>query len=344
MYIHYNLILVFSLLYLFFLNILFKRFNFIVDKNTLNYTHKAFVNKKNNVVPLSGGIFILTYIFILKFEYSYYLLLIYILGLSSDIDILKSPKFRMLFQFFIVGSLLVHKDIYIPEIRIEFVNNLFNKYKIISFIFSIFCLLILINGSNFIDGVNNLLSGYFLIVLIFILLAVNKNELIFNSQNYKALFFILLVFFIYNFFNKSFLGDGGSYLLGFLMGISLITFFQENTKVSPYFIINLLWYPAFEIFFSIIRRLYYKSKTSVSDNMHLHHIIFFIFTKKFNIKFFFISSTVGILINIFNSIIFYFAIKNIYSSKFQLSVTFLSIIFYLLTYFLFLNWYKKLKK
>jgi len=342
--IYYYAILVLSITYLFSLNFLFKKFNFLIDKNNSNYIHKAFVNNKNNNVPLSGGIFILTYIIFLKFEYTYYLLLIYILGLSSDIDILKSPKIRIFFQLFIVSSLLIHKNIYIPEIRIEFVNNLFDKYRITAIIFSIFCLLILINGGNFIDGVNNLLSGYFLVVLAFISLAVDKNELIFNSEKYKAIFFILLIFFIYNFFNKSFLGDGGSYLLSFLMGISAINFIQENTKVSPYFIMNLLWYPAFENFFSIIRRLYRDSKTSISDNMHLHHIIFFYLTKKFKINSYFISSCTGILINFFNSIIFYYSIQNIYSTKFQLTITVLSILIYLSSYYFFFNWYAKFRK
>ena len=90
-------------------------------------------------------------------------------------------------------------------------NNLF------SYFFSTFCLLILINGSNFIDGLNGLLVGYyFLISIIFFqldfinFLDIENNDLLFFS-------IILLVLFFFQYFEKSFMGDTGAYILSFFM-------------------------------------------------------------------------------------------------------------------------------
>ena len=46
----------------------------------------------------------------------------------------------------------------------------------------------------------------------------------------------LSVIYIFNFFGKMFLGDGGSYLISFVAGIILIKFSNDNSSVSPYFI------------------------------------------------------------------------------------------------------------
>ena len=46
------------------------------------------------------------------------------------------------------------------------------------------------------------------------------------------------------------------------------------------FIVIILWYPAFETLFSIIRKIIYKSQPSSPDNYHLHHLIYLFFNKK----------------------------------------------------------------
>ena len=64
----------------------------------------------------------------------------------------------------------------------------------------------------------------------------------------------LIILAIFNYKNYLFLGDNGSYLLGFFYSIVLIDFYNFNQSISPFFIILLLWYPSFEILFSILRK------------------------------------------------------------------------------------------
>ena len=64
------------------------------------------------------------------------------------------------------------------------------------------------------------------------------------------------------------------------MSVILIKFINNNTVISPYFVVLLLWYPCFENLFSIVRRLLSNKKTQQADNYHLHHLIYLFFSKK----------------------------------------------------------------
>ena len=70
------------------------------------------------------------------------------------------------------------------------------------------------------------------------------------------------------------MGDSGAYLLGFLFGYYAIILANENLNISPFYILNLLWYPAFENLFSILRKIKSKISVSTPDNYHLHHFVF----------------------------------------------------------------------
>jgi UDP-N-acetylmuramyl pentapeptide phosphotransferase/UDP-N-acetylglucosamine-1-phosphate transferase len=70
------------------------------------------------------------------------------------------------------------------------------------------------------------------------------------------------------------LGDGATYGIGFLLGYFLLKIFIRTQNLSPYFVANLLWYPAFENLFSIIRRNVSKKNNYLPDNDHLASINF----------------------------------------------------------------------
>ena len=94
-------------------------------------------------------------------------------------------------------------------------------------------------------------------------------------------------------------------MLSFLLGYILIKF-HLDTNVSPYFVVLMLWYPAFENLFSIIRRIFNKNLSPDNpDILHLHHLLFNFLNKKLNLKKNFKLSLGSIIINAFNLIIFY---------------------------------------
>ena len=142
----------------------------------------------------------------------------------------------------------------ISSSRLIFFDNLLESSSF-NLLFTAFCLLILINGSNFIDGLNSLLVTYMSIV-IYTLIKSNFIPEIINYQNnlnYFLLFLIILM--LLNFKNLLMLGDAGAYILSFFTGYLIIKCHNFNIHISPYFFITLIWYPCFENLFSIIQLL-----------------------------------------------------------------------------------------
>ena len=114
----------------------------------------------------------------------------------------------------------------------------------------------------------------------------------------KNLILVLFIILIFNLRGQIILGDSGSYLLSLFTGLYLIQFATQNSTVSPFFIILLLWYPCFELLFSMIRRTILSLKPYKPDIYHLHQIFFKVLKikDKNNIK----HLATSLLINIYN--------------------------------------------
>ena len=210
-------------------------------------------------------------------------------------------------------------------------------YKAINIIFTTFCVLIVINGSNFIDGLNGLVIGYYLIILTILFNSDLNIDLYFESNMLINFAVVLTILLVANFFNKVFLGDNGSYLIGFLFSIYLIRIHQINTGISPYFIILLLWYPCFEILFSIVRKINFNRSPLRPDNKHLHQVLF-IFIKKITKRKKLDPNTISAnIINLYNLIILYLGSLDIYNSQYQIFLILVNLIFYVFTYLRIVN-------
>lgn len=320
-------------------NLFIIKTNFLVDLKNIS-SHKNLLN--SDLVPISGGIILFLNLLLLNyFNFLNIVLiaLIFLIGLFADIQKLNSPSVRLIFQSIIIIAFILFNELFLRSIRLSFFDFYLN-YNLVSVIFTSFCLLILINGSNFIDGSNLQCSGYYLSILTILFYL---NSYILPIENISLAYLIypfLLTFIFYNFFNKSYLGDGGSYLLSFIVGYMLINF-QITQNISPYYIVLFLWYPAFENLFSILRRVISKKlRPDKPDLLHLHHLIFRYIDKnyKFNNKLKF--SLPGIVINFFNLIIFYLGSFFLYSTDKLLILLFFCIFVYIASYFVII---KKLK-
>ena len=132
-----------------------------------------------------------------------------------------------------------------------FFLNYFIGNSIFNLVFTSFCILILLNGSNLCDGVNCNVMGYYLILCTAIMLSdLSPPSAFLQIEIIVNIFFI---FYIFNLFKKYFLGDSGVYVISIFMAVYIIQFINLNTTASPLIALNLLWYPAFENLFSILR-------------------------------------------------------------------------------------------
>ena len=279
-----NFVTIILIFFLYF--ILLKKFNLLNDK-ILSSNHKQLVLNKKPAILL-GGPYFLTIILIFM-PYDFYpikiiFLLIGTLGIMSDRDFLTNPKARIFIQCFLIFLFVYLQDLRIDDLRVDILNNLLSN-NFFNIFFTVFCLAILINGSNFIDGLNGLLSGYIIIVLLSILfISYTYPTIVLIEKNFlNILIFSLIIFFIFNIYGHTFLGDSGSYIISLFLGFYLIKLYYINEILSPYYIAAILWYPIFENLFSFIRRLTTKSDISKADNFHLHHL-FYKFVKTKNSK------------------------------------------------------------
>ena len=143
---------------------------------------------------------------------------------------------------------------------------------------------------------------------------------------------ILIALFILNFFNKLYLGDGGAYFLGLLFALCLINTYQINNNISPYFIVCLLWYPAFENLFSILRKKTFSRSPLKPDIYHLHQIIFLYLKKTFNVNIVLLNTATGMMINFYNLISIGIATHFYNHTKIQISIIVFNIIIYIFLY------------
>lgn len=301
------LILLFFTIVLSLLNFYQIKFKFCLDNATIEEKHKKLLSL-NNQTPLSGTIYFFIVTSIIFYRDESYLLIPCIfffgIGFFADLKILKSPKLRLILQFLILLIFFsVSQEITI-DLRIDLLNKLMEK-NIFNILIVSFFFLVLVNGYNFIDGVNNLSPLNFLIILTFIYLLCESINIYDLRNSILVFMFATVVFVIFNFFGKNFLGDGAIYGLSFFIGYILIKISSFDDSISPYFIANLLWYPAFENLFTILRRSFNRNKNYLPDNKHLHQMVFKFITKKKMFKQKFLCSSIaGISINIFLSVLY----------------------------------------
>ena len=310
---------------------------FITKKNLLpNYSgdnHQKFFNK--NKIQLSGGIFLIPIFFLLTYDYSAILTIslfsIFLLGLFSDIGFFSSAKLRFLSQSIIIFLFLFYSNYTLTSVRIDVFDLMLENY-LFSLFFTLFCLMILINGTNFIDGLNGLvLCYYFMIVLVVFHLRLFEYSFL-SNLDITLIMMIFVYLILFNIFNQLFLGDSGSYLIGFLFGILLLQIYENNQLLSPYFIALLLWYPAFEILFSIIRKIKFRKSPFKPDNKHFHHLLFLYIYKKFNFKNNLSNCLSALTIILYNAIIFLIAIQNIQHTSLQVTLFALNVSIYIILY------------
>ena len=89
--------------------------------------------------------------------------------------------------------------------------------------------------------------------------------------------------------------------------------------------------------FSIIRKISIKYSAFKPDNLHLHQLIYLNFNSFLKKKItnpIVVNTFSGLMINLFNLIVFYLATLNYSNTKYQLTITIFSLTIYNFLYFI----------
>ena len=284
-----------------------KKLSFLIDSKK-DVTHKIAFKAS---IPLTGAIyFLISSIIFHSFFYPVYFFLLsalffFIYSIYFDDNNNFSPKFRFIIQIFFLIFVLIYFDIRINKFNLELLDILKSKNIFIDYLLTFLCIIVLINGSNFIDGKNGLCIGFYLLVNFFTLLILDLNL---NDDNYYNIVFRFLtitcfIFYCFNILGKTIMGDGGVYAISILTAYNLIDLSNNIDFINPFLVFSLLIFPCLEVLNSIIRRVVSKKNPTTADSSHLHHKIYSYLKSKKKIDFI-ANSLTGIIYNLYILIFF----------------------------------------
>lgn len=147
-------------------------------------------------------------------------------------------------------------------------------YLPVSVAFTAFAVAGVANAINMIDGFNGLAGGSLIISFLglgLIAWKVGDQQLV---ELCVTMIIVLSGFLLFNFpYGKIFMGDGGAYLLGFLLAWVAVMLPMRNPEVSVWAPMLVCAYPVNEVLFTIGRRSLGSIKIGNADRDHLHSLI-----------------------------------------------------------------------
>lgn len=242
------------------------------------------------------------------------LLIITLIGIRDDLKIIRSTE-KLIFQIIAISVMLYFN----PNLLADNLYGFLGIYTIpveISFPFTVFIGLSMINSFNLIDGIdgNAAITGAISFICFGLLFWINDNQPFFGLS---LLFFgILIAYLPINFSKnkKGFMGDTGSMLVGFMLFLFTLVFINNE---NIYFSIvlpskSLLVLGPLSIFsipiIDTVSIYYYRIRIGKSpfapDNFHIHHMVIRFFSTSHLISSLFLG-----LIGLINVIIMSFIVR-----------------------------------
>ena len=220
----------------------------------------------------------LIYIYLIlinKISYLDYTILIFcivcfLVGLFDDIKNISSIKKLLIVGFAYLTTTLLNNEFTLNYVFSETLNKLYYLDSL-KLIFSILCVLLLINALNLSDGINGLAIIISLIWMTYIYLYFENLD-----KSFLIIILTLIIMLPFNLKGKFFLGDSGSILIGSFISVIFITSYNLDTseqKKSIEDIFILFMVPGIDMFRLFIERIKNKKNPFASDNNHIHHFL-----------------------------------------------------------------------
>ena len=198
----------------------------------------------------------------------------FVAGITEDLTKNVSPRRRLLATAISASLAVWLLDAVLTRTDIPIVDPII-RWAPFAVLLTVFVTTGVANAINIIDGFNGLASMCVLMMMLALAYVAFQvgDSFVFTASLITA--GAVLGFFVWNFpAGLIFLGDGGAYLLGFLLAELSILLLHRNAAVSPMFPLLLCAYPIFETIFTIYRRKVVRGvATGLPDGIHLHTLI-----------------------------------------------------------------------
>jgi UDP-N-acetylmuramyl pentapeptide phosphotransferase/UDP-N-acetylglucosamine-1-phosphate transferase len=199
----------------------------------------------------------------------------FVAGFIEDMTKRVSPRERLLATMaaalaavYFLNAKIVRIDIHLIDLALAF--------PIVSIVITTVAVAGLANSINIIDGFNGLASMVAMMMFVSLAyVAFHVGDTLILTIAF-AMIGAILGFFIWNFpAGHIFLGDGGAYMIGFVLAECSILLVLRNGSVSAWYPVLMVIYPIFETLFSIYRRRILKGvPAGYPDGVHLHTLIY----------------------------------------------------------------------
>ena len=268
----YFFLILFNLILIIYNKSFAKFFNLYDSPNVERKIHKS-------SVPITGGLIIFFNFFIFNFYngvalgsnlnsnlFLFTSTILFLLRVIDDkFDISSNIKFLLLILI-IFPIVYLEQGLQLDIIRLSFLDNEYNIGKL-GIVWSVLCLLLFINALNMFDGINLQVGLYSIFVSIFFIL-ININPIFFIFISVGILSFLFL-----NFKSKSFLGDGGTYLIAFIIGYYFIAMYDSKIIYYVDQIVLFMVIPGYDLMRLFTIRILNKKNPFSADKNHLHHLL-----------------------------------------------------------------------
>lgn len=196
-------------------------------------------------------------------------------GLAEDLSKKIPPALRLLATMLSGLVFCILTGYAVTRLDFSLVDG-FMSLPLLSIAFTVCVMAGLANAVNIIDGFHGLATGTAIIMLC------GLGILTFLAKDHDLALAVVVVaavlfgFLLINFpFGYLFLGDGGAYLVGLMVGGFAVMLAARNPEVSVWAVAVVLAYPVIETVFSIVRKTAQSGRNpSRPDEMHLHMLIF----------------------------------------------------------------------
>ncbi|MDB9962613.1 undecaprenyl/decaprenyl-phosphate alpha-N-acetylglucosaminyl 1-phosphate transferase [Planktomarina temperata] len=192
-------------------------------------------------------------------------------GLLDDLGCGRGPLLKLAVSLAVAAATVALTDVYVSHINTPVISKLFD-YRPLAISVSILALAGMCHGVNLIDGLHGLALSFAVIAfgaLSIIAFGVNEPKIALLALSLLGACLGLMIF---NFPSGSiFLGDVGSYFIGFTAAWIAIYLCHQHAEVSPWAMVCIFAYPIVDVGYSAARRGLRGHNPMRGDKEHLHH-------------------------------------------------------------------------
>lgn len=196
----------------------------------------------------------------------------YLLGLCEDLITDIPPLFRLI-AMVVLATVFVLAASHFATLggRVQPLLSQTSLPAAMLLALAVFWLTLIPNAFNIADGANGLIAGISLMVWLALINVGAQQGL--PILTWELLLVATLLFLIPNvLLGRLFLGDGGAYLLGACVAVSVLSVAARAPELVLY-LVALIFYPLMDLCWAVVRRLWAGRSPFVADEGHLHNLL-----------------------------------------------------------------------